>query len=256
LHHAKQLELIKAVNELDDGPLTIGLEMFYRQQQRLLDDFVFGNGSFEELAERTNWRSTWGYDLNHYAKIFSFARKNQIRLVGLNCPYPLVNLVGRVGVEGVPAELQPYLPEMDLSNGAHYERFTAQLGEAGHLNSSMLPEKLQRMYEAQTLWDEYMAESIAKHMGSGRQSAAAQQAPTESTPSRMVVLVGSGHIRGHVGLPDRVTRRTGMATFSMVPFSVEWTAERQPSIERPFDSSEAEWLLYTQPEVETWPVKV
>ena len=52
LHHAMQYELIKAVNEIDDQPLMIGLEMCWRQHQRALDAFVFGDGSFEMLAKR------------------------------------------------------------------------------------------------------------------------------------------------------------------------------------------------------------
>jgi uncharacterized iron-regulated protein len=107
------------------------------------------------------------------------------------------------------------------------------------------------MYEAQTLWDEYMAESIAQTLSSSSGPAAEPRA-SAGPSSRMVVLVGSGHIRGHVGLPDRVTRRTGAGTFSMVPVPVEWTVYGQPAIERPPDASEAEWLLYTQPEVPEW----
>ena len=39
LHHLMQLDVVKAVDALDDAPLAIGLEMFYRQHQPALDDY-------------------------------------------------------------------------------------------------------------------------------------------------------------------------------------------------------------------------
>jgi hypothetical protein len=66
----------------------------------------------------------------------------------------------------------------------------------------------------------------------------------------MVVLAGAGHVRGHVGVPDRVTRRTDLATFSMVPIPVPWTPSGEPVIQEALGPSEGEWLLCTQPPAE------
>uniref|UniRef100_A0A7S2DUA0 Haem-binding uptake Tiki superfamily ChaN domain-containing protein n=1 Tax=Haptolina brevifila TaxID=156173 RepID=A0A7S2DUA0_9EUKA len=152
----------------------------------------------------------------------------------------------------------------------------------------MSPTRLRRSYEAMTLWDEYMAASIAGHMGprpmplvgtaappatapvtapvtlppAGSVAAAVlkaneweAEAVREGAPSkRMVVLVGAGHVQGRVGIPDRVTRRTGLSTFSVVPLSVPWAASGLPAIERPLDPSEAEWVLYTQREIRGEPM--
>eukprot|EP00965_Chrysotila_dentata_P096002 3172022-Pleurochrysis_carterae.AAC.3 len=176
LHHYMQLELIKAVNALDDAPLAIGLEMFHRQHQRALDAFVFGDGSFAALKQRTRWQSSWGYDMSLYAKILSFARRNKIRLVGLNVPYDLVKIVSTYGLAGTPAEYESFLPacvaplralmpDMDLGQQPHFDRFVSAMRGAGHNPSG--PDgvaALMRSYEAMTLWDEYMAESIAGYM--------------------------------------------------------------------------------------------
>lgn len=70
---------------------------------------------------------------------------------------------------------------------------------------------------------------------------------------RMVVLVGTDHVRGRVGVPDRVTRRTGQPTFTMVPMSVPWAESGFPAIERPLSDAEGEWVLYTQPLINEQP---
>ena len=111
LHHLMQYELVRGVNDLDGKPLAIGLEMCYRQHQPALDAFVFGGaadggGSFSELKKRVKWRKTWGYDINQYAKIFSYARQNGIRLVGLNVPYGMVQMVSNFGLRKLPDELR------------------------------------------------------------------------------------------------------------------------------------------------------
>ena len=273
MHHKMQYELIKAVKELDDAPLAIGLEMFYRQHQPALDAFVFGDGDFAKLKRRTQWASTWGYDLNYYSKILAYARRERIRLVGLNAPYRLVAMVANNGLGNLPSELQPFLPEMDLKNEQHYKRFETAMMAAGHGHSGgeamMETQNMRRSYEAMTLWDEYMAASIAGYLrspvpepmmkagkaGGGAvataPSTAVAPAAAASDPNwRMVVLVGTDHVRGRVGVPDRVTRRTGLSTFTMVPLSVPWADSGQPAIDRPLGDSEGEWLLYTQPRID------
>ena len=98
LHHRLQLDIIKtlhaeSIKKPGRPPMAIGLEMFFRQQQPLLDRFVFSdqlveryNSSYEygiqDLERDAKWRETWGWDINGgYSKIFAFAKKNGIRLV-------------------------------------------------------------------------------------------------------------------------------------------------------------------------------
>ena len=110
LHHQLQLELIRAVDALDDAPTLIGLEMCWRQHQPALDAFVFGEtarggGNLETLAKRTQWSTTWGYPIELYSDILSYAREKRLRLCGLNTPYPIVRAVGRVGLAGLQPEV-------------------------------------------------------------------------------------------------------------------------------------------------------
>lgn len=282
LHHTVQLDMIKAVDEIDEAPTYIGLEMCYRQHQRALDAFVYGDasrggGDLDLLAQRTNWLRSWGYPIELYTPILSFARERRLRLCGLNAPYAVVDAVSRVGLEGLPAELRHKLPEVDLTNSEHRRRFVEAIGgsvdadgqiappTSGGAHGPMTSEEVQHSYEAMALWDDFMASSIAGYLsspkpvviGDGAGDSAGDGADgagnynsvgDRRAMKRMVVLVGSSHVRGRVGLPDRYTRRAKLPTFTMVSLSVPWNSVANKPIlaDAPLEASEADWVLYTK----------
>lgn len=61
----------------------------------------------------------------------------------------------------MPLRLLEVLPEMDLSNKAHRKRFEDAINSFQH-GAGIDAAAMNRMYEAQTLWDEYMAESASR----------------------------------------------------------------------------------------------
>lgn len=123
-HHRVEFDIVKSflnANSVNKVPqdYAIGLECFYRQHQPALDRYIFSHSSIKTLKEETSWDESWGYDLNYYAKIFNFASKNKIRLLGLNIPYPVAKYVGSVGIDNIPAELRSTLPHVDITNKRH-----------------------------------------------------------------------------------------------------------------------------------------
>lgn len=95
-HHYAEYSILRAVHQRHGGRntkgLAVGMEMFYRQHQPILDDYVFGSGTLASLKADTKWDKTWGHKLAHYSKILSYAKKNQIRICGLNVPQPVVQV--------------------------------------------------------------------------------------------------------------------------------------------------------------------
>lgn len=220
LQHYAEYSILQAVHKRRGAAgLTVGLEMFYRQHQPILDEYVFGKGTLASLKEDTKWDKTWGHKMAYYAKIFQYAKANGIRLCGLNVPQPVVQVVRQLGLEHIPEDLRRRLPAVvDLSNVAHREDFLATMRyfsrfHGGGSNGGGIPEEaLERLYEAQTLWDEYMAES-------------AVQVLEANAGSRMIVLAGTNHIQNRYGVPDRITRRLGgQPVFTILPVSVEFDA--------------------------------
>ncbi|MEO0771160.1 MAG: ChaN family lipoprotein [Cyanobacteria bacterium J06649_4] len=190
--HAAQLDIIQARNS--EADLAIGMEMFQRPFQPVLDSYLAGEITEAELIEQSEYETRWGYDWELYAPIVRYAKENQIPLIALNTPTEVTRQVAREGLNSLSGDALTYIPpvdEVDTSNKAYQESVAAVFGAHGGMGHSM---SFENFFAAQVLWDETMADAIAKQL--------------ESDPDRQViVLVGEGHIAYDYGIPDRVTRR-------------------------------------------------
>lgn len=63
-------------------------------------------------------------------------------------------------MDGLPKQLREVLPEMDLEQEAHRRRFVDTISGFQH-GMDIDGDAMDRMYQAQTLWDEYMAETAS-----------------------------------------------------------------------------------------------
>ena len=63
---------------------------------------------------------------------------------------------------------------------------------------------------------------------------------------RLVVLVGSGHVRGRSGVPDRLTRRRDVPLLVVVPFEVAAAGEK-PGWSRLVAGDDGDHVLITAP---------
>ncbi len=221
-HHRVQLEVIKALH--GEGPVGIGLEMLWREQQPIVDRYLQGELDEPGFLEAVAWQTTWGYDWELYAPIFRYAKQNGLALFGLNARRDLVRSVGRKGLGGLSLAERLELPEIDLELPGHRELFLENLGGAHGAHGG---EGFERMYQAMTLWDEFMAESAARFC--------------RTTPgARLVVIAGSGHIEGRLGIPARIERRLGAPVGVVLPRAVDSGAEAA-------GTEEADILVATRP---------
>lgn len=148
-------------------------------------------------------------------------------------------MVNKMGLSNLPPELKSLLPSVDLTVERHKQIFAesiAQYGGHGDMNT----DSFQRMYETQTLWDEYMSESAVNYL-------------RNFPDSTLVLIAGRGHIKGRVAIPDRISKRlSGNAAepFVIVPEEVDWSAENGlPVVVAPPETTECDWAWYTQKEI-------
>ena len=244
--------LTSLVDYLGTKKLAIGMECFYRQHQNALDNFVFDHGSMGKLKEETNWKETWGYDLFNYAKILNYAHVNKIRIVGLNIPLQVVEFVSRNGYDSLPEAFKELIPGLDLSNAKHKRRFYEMIGMfpdegsaindgtsslSSNVHGKLSNKQLENLYEAQTIWDEYMADSASNFLN--------------QNPSQELLLIcGVGHAMGRANIPDRITKRTNERPFVIVPYEVSWVDETGlPDIDVPPAIADCDWAWFTEPEI-------
>ena len=225
--HAAQLAVLQSAIKLDERPLVVGFEQFYRAHNPFLNSYSTGKISLNALLKVTQWNNTWGYDPELYAPLFRWCRVNNVQMVGLNVPRRLVSFVSQYGLEGLSPELRAFLPkDIDTTNEAHFNEFIKLIGLNAHnLNSrgSDMRQTVWKWFESQVVWDEFMSETVLQ--------------TCEKMPNaRVVALIGSGHVENRVGFPNRVEKRLGERPLTMVPREVRWVTEEgfpMPDIEKP-----------------------
>lgn len=140
--------------------LAVSLEMFERDVQSRLDDYLAGRSPEEEFLSLVR---PWPNYRTDYRPLVEFAKANSLPVIAANIPRALAARYARTGeLAGLTVEESAYLPQVHLAPPGQYrERFMDYLkGE----RASAMPvgdDKLENYYKAQCLKDDTMAESIA-----------------------------------------------------------------------------------------------
>lgn len=192
--HEAQLEIIEGLY-VQNPDLAIGLEMFQRPFQPVIDRYLAGEISEADLVVQTQYMERWGFPWEFYAPFLRFAKENELPVLALNAPSEISRQIAREGLDSLEGDDFRYIPplaEIDTTN-TDYQEFVAQAfgahGSHGNFN-------FDNFFAAQVTWDETMAMTIADFK-------------EDNPDTQVVVLAGNGHvIYGH-GIPDRVERRLG-----------------------------------------------
>lgn len=208
--HRIQERILKGLHDRHPS-LAVALEMFPREVQPLLDRFSRGEGTEEEFLRQVNWEEIWGYPFRLYRPLVLFAREKRLPLVGLNAPREVVNKIARQGLAGLTPEERGRVAEtFDLKNPEHraYVREEFERHVTGDIRD------FETFYEAQSAWEETMAETLVQTL----------QAGSENT--RVVVLIGNGHIWQGRGVPHNARRRLDHVYRTIIPLPADYALRR------------------------------
>ncbi|MDY6781001.1 MAG: ChaN family lipoprotein [Cyanobacteriota bacterium] len=199
--HRAQLEIIQALHQ-HQGKIAIAMEMFQRPFQEALDRYLNGEITEAQLQVQTEYDQRWGFDWEFYAPILRYAKAHQLPVLALNTPTEISRKVARNGLESLTEAEKQYIPpfaEIRLDNEDYRQQlqgiYELHAG-AGHGNSS----SFERFFLAQVLWDETMADAIARFW-------------QNNSEYQIIVLAGRGHIQYGYGIPSRVERRLSRTDF-------------------------------------------
>lgn len=196
--HQAQLKIIREMQR-QNRKIAIALEMFQRPFQSAIDNYLAGKITEQQLVEQTEYDRRWRFPWEYYAPILRFAALKQLPVLALNTPSEVTRKVASQGLESLTAEDKKHIPPISeiRTDNAEYRQMLLEVFQqhqkAGKGNSTAF----ERFLQAQVLWDETMAESIAEFV--------------KANPDyQVVVLAGKGHIIYGYGIPSRVERRLGV----------------------------------------------
>jgi uncharacterized iron-regulated protein len=211
-HHLIQLQILQGLVE-HYGPLTLAVEFFPESEQSKLDAYTRGETTEAQFRKDADWRRSWGFPYHLYRPIFLFARAQNGKVLALNAPRKTVRQVARSGIEALPPKERARIAEtIDLDNAAH----RAFVKDAYAVHDEPELERFEHFYQAQCVWEETMAENIARGL--------------KDNPQRIVVLTGNGHIVHGFGVPDRLERRAPVESAAIVVLPLDGKAEIQKDL--------------------------
>lgn len=202
-------------------PTALSVEMLARDQQFIVDEYLA-----DLITESSFLKSVrqWANYKNDYHPMIAAAKDAGASVIASNAPRRYVNRVsrsGRVGLDAVAERAVDFLAPLpfgepsveyrqewnDLMKSMMSEADTDTVAAAAHM--SIDDAALDRMLQAQVLWDATMAYSIAEHL-------------TREPGSSVVHIVGSFHVKNGTGIPEHLERyRPGTRAIAFVAEPVD-----------------------------------
>jgi uncharacterized iron-regulated protein len=225
-HHWVQLHVVRELaKRLGKAKLGVGLEMIQKPFQGPLDDYSAKKIDSEALRSRVGWQERWGYDYAFYGPTFDATIAAGGSLIALNAPKELVKKIVRQGLESLTPDEKAQVPELKLDDATHRAWFDALMNEMGGSSAHSTkkdpdPDKkpeekkeppvdnphkgkgdgempampsAERIYTAQVLWDETMADGGVKWLKA-------------NANGHLVILAGNGHCHDSA-IVNRMKRR-------------------------------------------------
>ena len=176
-----------------DARLALSLEMFERDVQRILDEYLAGLIVEKNLI--TDGRAWKNYPAD-YRPLVEFAKEKKMPVIAANAPKRYVDRVGRLGagsLDQIEPEGRRFLPPLPYAkaSAAYAAKFASIMKE--HMGSASSQESAGRSLEAQNLWDASMAYSIAEFM-------------TTHPGSRVLQVNGGFHTSERLGTVEHLLR--------------------------------------------------
>jgi uncharacterized iron-regulated protein len=215
--------------------VTVSLEMFERDAQGALDEYLKGERSEEDFLAASR---PWPRYATDYRALVEMARAHQWPVLASNIPRRLAQEVakaGREAIDGLPDADRPFVArDLQCPEDAYYTRFVETMGShpvAGE-DEDATAARMTRYYWSQCVKDETMAESIA---------AVAEQASERRGP--IVHYNGAFHSDFGLGAAERVRRR--LPDRRVVVLSVLPVADLDDLAPGGDDLKRADYLVFT-----------
>lgn len=209
-HHRWQRETLEALHAIRPN-MVIGLEMFPRRVQPVLDRWVAGELSATDFLVQVDWKNVWGFDDKLYAPLFEFSRARRVPMLALNVERALVREVGKVGFDAVPESTRAGITRPAAASTAYVDWLFEIFGR--HRKPDPAKPALtredaafRRFVDAQQTWDRAMAQALAQAVG-------------RADRPLVVGIMGSGHLQRGFGVPHQLRDLGVRDVANLIPWS-------------------------------------
>lgn len=169
--HQLEARLFADIHKRVGPRLTLAMEMIERDGQAGLNDYL--SGKIDE-ATFTKTVTLWKTYPTDYRPMVEYAKQNRLPVLGSNAPNKYVRMVGQKGITALeslsPMEKPLVAATVNAPAGdAYQKKFYATMQGMGASHGPAMDEAmLRRIYEAQCLRDDTMAETIVSALVQGR----------------------------------------------------------------------------------------
>ncbi len=165
INHWLQLKITEGLYQKKNGQLILGAEMFERDNQPQLNQYLNGNFDAKKLKDSAR---LWNNFPTDYKPLVDFAKAKKLNFIATNVPRRYASQTAKEGLQSLNS-----LPEKDKSYMAQlpvqvtlktpgYPEMKAMMGD--HADGT----KTMNFIAAQAIKDATMAESILKNFQSGK----------------------------------------------------------------------------------------
>ncbi|WPO83958.1 ChaN family lipoprotein [Chryseobacterium sp. JJR-5R] len=165
INHWLQLKVTEALYQKKNGQLILGAEMFERDNQPQLNQYL--NGTFDAKKLKDSAR-LWTNFPTDYKPLVDFAKAKKLDFVATNVPRRYASQTAKEGLESLnnlPEKDKAYMAQLPVKvtlETPGYPEMKAMMGD--HADGT----KTMNFIAAQAIKDATMAESILKNFKSGK----------------------------------------------------------------------------------------
>ncbi len=205
IHYLQEEFLQKYLQEVHSTALS--MEIFDRQRQSVLDSYMLGEVEEEEFIEQAGLKHTYKFD---HRPLVEFAKRESVPVIASAAPPSILNNVRRYGLrylDQVPVEERFLFSEIfEVTEDAYRDMYFANIADQpgfNLVNQFEMDEHLENLYEAQTLAQETMAESIHSFLRRNRDI-------------KVIHINNDIHAWGRMGVVDKLKRRNPNLSIAVV----------------------------------------
>jgi len=164
INHWLELQITKALFQKKNGQLTLGAEMFERDNQSQLNDYL--SGKLDEKVLKDSMR-LWNNFNTDYKPLVDFAKNKKLKFIATNIPRRYASAVAKKGLDSlntVTEKEKNYMMKLPVEVTLETPGYREMLDMMGdHAGPNPM-----NFVAAQAVKDATMAESISKNLEKGK----------------------------------------------------------------------------------------